>query len=45
MCRHTSAFIMEAATSYRGFPRGILPTIMENEMDKKMENETETAII
>ena len=39
--------IMEKKTEATIFPkiRGTLPTIMENQMEKKMENEMETGII
>ena len=31
--------------SHGGFPKLGVPTIMENQMEKKMENEMETVII
>ena len=32
-------------SSFRGFPKLGVPTIMENQMEKKMENDMETGIL
>ena len=45
-CRMNFTLMASAATQkYGGFPKIGVPTIMENQMEKKMENEMETGFI
>ena len=36
---------LDASSKYGGFPKLGVPTIMENQMEKKMENEMETGFL
>ena len=37
--------MLVAVNKSRGFPKSGVPTIMENQMEKNMENEMETGIM